>query len=103
MSPAETLTLKHPEQLYLDWEHAHWASQDVDLSRDPPDWSGLEEEERNLLYFALSSLMVAEEGSRRSSSDWSWPRTTRRRGAICRRSWSTRSATCSSTPVSRTR
>jgi ribonucleoside-diphosphate reductase beta chain len=61
MSSAETLTLKHPEQLYLDWEHAHWASQDVDLSRDPPDWSGLEEEERNLLYFALSSLMVAEE------------------------------------------
>jgi ribonucleoside-diphosphate reductase beta chain len=61
MSSAETLTLKDPEQLYLDWEHAHWASQDVDLSRDPPDWSGLEEEERNLLYFALSSLMVAEE------------------------------------------
>jgi ribonucleoside-diphosphate reductase beta chain len=61
MSSAETLTLKNPEQLYLDWERAHWASQDVDLSRDPADWAGLEEGERDLLYFALSSLMVAEE------------------------------------------
>jgi ribonucleoside-diphosphate reductase beta chain len=56
-----TVALKDPEQLYLDWEHAHWAAQDIDLSRDPSDWAGLEEGERNLLYFALSSLMVAEE------------------------------------------
>jgi ribonucleoside-diphosphate reductase beta chain len=61
MSSAETLALKDPEQLYLDWEHAHWASQDVDLSRDAADWAGLEEAQRGLLYFALSSLMVAEE------------------------------------------
>ncbi len=61
MSTPEALALKDPEQLYLDWEHAHWAAQDIDLSRDPSDWAGLEEEERNLLYFALSSLMVAEE------------------------------------------
>jgi ribonucleoside-diphosphate reductase beta chain len=61
MSSADTLTLKDPEQLYLDWEHAHWASQDVDLSRDPADWAALEEAQRELLYFALSSLMVAEE------------------------------------------
>jgi ribonucleoside-diphosphate reductase beta chain len=53
--------LKNPQALYRDWEHAHWAAQDVDLSRDPSDWAGLEEEERELLYFALSSLMVAEE------------------------------------------
>ena len=43
MSSADALTLKDPEQLYLDWEHAHWTSQDVDLSRDPADWAGLEE------------------------------------------------------------
>ena len=36
-------------------------SQDIDLSRDPADWAGLEDGERDLLYFALSSLMVAEE------------------------------------------
>jgi ribonucleoside-diphosphate reductase beta chain len=53
--------LKDPQALYLDWEHAHWAAQDIDLAADPADWEGLEEGERNLLYFALSSLMVAEE------------------------------------------
>ena len=53
--------LKDPQQLYLDWEHAHWAAQDVDLTADPADWSSLEDDERELLYFALSSLMVAEE------------------------------------------
>jgi ribonucleoside-diphosphate reductase beta chain len=61
VSTRGTVALKDPEQLYLDWEHAHWAAQDIDLSRDPSDWAGLEEGERNLLYFALSSLMVAEE------------------------------------------
>src|SRR4029453_8849385 len=60
MSTSE-LTLKDPEQLYLDWERAHWASQDIDLSRDPADWARLDLGERELLYFALSSLMVAEE------------------------------------------
>ena len=58
---ASELTLKDPEQLYLDWERAHWASQDIDLSRDRADWARLEPGERELLYFALSSLMVAEE------------------------------------------
>jgi ribonucleoside-diphosphate reductase beta chain len=61
MSTTRALTLKDPEQLYLDWERAHWASQDVDLSRDAADWAGLEPRERDLLYFALSSLIVAEE------------------------------------------
>jgi ribonucleoside-diphosphate reductase beta chain len=61
MSSPEALTLKDPERLYLDWERAHWASQDVDLRRDPADWAGLEDRVRDLLYFALSSLMVAEE------------------------------------------
>jgi ribonucleoside-diphosphate reductase beta chain len=61
MSSPETLTLKDPEQLYLDWEGAHWASQDVDLSRDRTDWASLGAGEHDLLYFALSSLMVAEE------------------------------------------
>jgi len=61
MSSPQPVTLKGPEQLYLDWERAHWTSQDVDLSRDPSDWAALDDRERDLLYFALSSLMVAEE------------------------------------------
>ena len=61
MSPTQAIALKDPEQLYLDWEHAHWASQDVDLASDPADWAGLEASVRDLLHFAMSSLMVAEE------------------------------------------
>jgi ribonucleoside-diphosphate reductase beta chain len=60
-APPTQVALKEPQELYLDWEHAHWAAQDVDLTRDPADWNGLEQGERDLLYFALSSLMVAEE------------------------------------------
>jgi ribonucleoside-diphosphate reductase beta chain len=56
-----TQRLKGPQQLYEDWEHAHWAAQDVDLSRDPGDWAELEDSERDLLHWVLSSLMVAEE------------------------------------------
>jgi hypothetical protein len=33
MTGADTVALKDPEQLYLDWEHAHWASQDIELGR----------------------------------------------------------------------
>src|SRR4051812_24766825 len=54
-------TLKNPQQLYEDWERSHWAAREIDLSRDSADWKGLDDTERDLLYFALSSLMVAEE------------------------------------------
>ena len=53
--------LKDPQALYLDWEHAHWAAQDVDLRKDRADWAALPADQRALLQFALSSLMVAEE------------------------------------------
>jgi ribonucleoside-diphosphate reductase beta chain len=56
-----TSTLRGPQELYEDWERAHWAAQDVDLSRDRADWAGMEDGERDLLYWVLSSLMVAEE------------------------------------------
>jgi ribonucleoside-diphosphate reductase beta chain len=55
------VTLREPQELYEDWERAHWAARDVDLSRDRADWAGMEDGERNLLYWVLSSLMVAEE------------------------------------------
>jgi ribonucleoside-diphosphate reductase beta chain len=60
-APVEELTLKTPQQLYQDWERSHWAAQDVDLTRDPDAWSALGGDERQLLYWVLSSLMVAEE------------------------------------------
>jgi ribonucleoside-diphosphate reductase beta chain len=53
--------MKTPQQLYEDWERAHWAAQDIDLSRDPEQWRSMDEGERGLLHWVLSSLMVAEE------------------------------------------
>src|ERR671910_3512364 len=53
--------LRSPQQLYEDWERAHWAAQDIDLSRDGDHWAAMDEGERRLLYWVLSSLMVAEE------------------------------------------
>jgi ribonucleoside-diphosphate reductase beta chain len=55
------MTLRSSQQLYEDWERSHWAAQDVDLERDRSDWGELAEEERTLLHWVLSSLMVAEE------------------------------------------
>ena len=53
--------MKNPQQLYEDWERAHWAAQDIALSRDAEQWRSMDESERRLLYWVLSSLMVAEE------------------------------------------
>jgi ribonucleoside-diphosphate reductase beta chain len=53
--------LRTPQQLYEDWERAHWAAQDVDLGRDRAAWEAMEPAERDLLHWVLSSLMVAEE------------------------------------------
>jgi ribonucleoside-diphosphate reductase beta chain len=53
--------LRSPQELYLQWEHDHWASQDVALEADRAQWLELDELRRGLLYFVLSSLMVAEE------------------------------------------
>ncbi len=58
---SQRIALKDPQQLYLDWERAHWAAQDVDLSADQEQWPSLEDSERELLLFVLGSLMVAEE------------------------------------------
>ena len=52
--------MKTPQQLYEDWERAHWAAQDIDLSGDGGHWRSMDASERNLLYWVLSSLMVAE-------------------------------------------
>lgn len=56
-----TRALRSPQELYEQWERAHWAAQDVDLSRDSVDWAALDDPERDLLHWVLSSLMVAEE------------------------------------------
>jgi ribonucleoside-diphosphate reductase beta chain len=60
-APAAQTPLRSPQQLYEDWEHAHWAAQDIDIGRDRADWESLEPRERDLLHWALGSLIVAEE------------------------------------------
>jgi ribonucleoside-diphosphate reductase beta chain len=54
--------LHDPETLYRHWEHEQWNPWAIDLRADKAQWqSALSEEDKNLVHWALSSLMVAEE------------------------------------------
>ena len=55
------LQLNDPQTLYRRWEDSQWSPFTIDLSADREQWPTLAEEQRGLVYFALSSLMVAEE------------------------------------------
>ena len=61
MSGAAAQRLRSPQELYEQWERSHWSAHEVDLTRDRADWAALADRERELLYWVLSSLMVAEE------------------------------------------
>src|SRR4051812_12765376 len=57
-----TIHLNDPQTLYEHWEAQQWSPWDVDLATDQTDWSGrLADRDKALVYWALSSLMVAEE------------------------------------------
>jgi ribonucleoside-diphosphate reductase beta chain len=55
------IQLNDPQTLYRRWEDSQWSPFAIDLSADIDQWPGLADEQRGLIYFALSSLMVAEE------------------------------------------
>ena len=55
------IQLNDPQTLYRHWEDQHWSPFDIDLSTDGEQWPRLEPSVREIIYFALSSLMVAEE------------------------------------------
>lgn len=55
------IQLMTPQQLYVLWERQHWASQEVDLSKDPADWAALDESDREECLWGLSSFFVGEE------------------------------------------
>ena len=55
------IQLNDPQTLYRRWEDSQWSPFDVDLTADQEQWPGLDPDIRELIYFALSSLMVAEE------------------------------------------
>jgi ribonucleoside-diphosphate reductase beta chain len=55
------LQLNDPATLYRRWEESQWSPYDVELADDQAQWPALNREQQGLLYFALASLMVAEE------------------------------------------
>jgi ribonucleoside-diphosphate reductase beta chain len=58
---SEELQLNDPQTLYRRWEDSQWSPFAIDLSVDRGQWPTMADEQRGLIYFALSSLIVAEE------------------------------------------
>src|SRR5215208_5974688 len=50
-----------PQALYEQWEASQWNPWDVELDADRASWEALEDSDRELILWALSSLLVAEE------------------------------------------
>jgi ribonucleoside-diphosphate reductase beta chain len=55
------IQLNDPQTLYRRWEEGQWSPFEVDLSTDKEQWPAIDPEVREIIHFALSSLMVAEE------------------------------------------
>src|SRR5829696_3710486 len=53
--------LHDPQLLYRHWEEQQWSPFEIDLAGDASQWRDLEGEDRGLVHWVLSSLMVAEE------------------------------------------
>src|SRR5947209_20096054 len=54
--------LHDPQTLYRHWEHEQWNPWSIDLAVDHDQWDrALSDADKGLVYWALSSLMVAEE------------------------------------------
>jgi ribonucleoside-diphosphate reductase beta chain len=60
MTTAE-IQLNDPQTLYRRWEDSQWSPFAVDLSEDVGQWQQMSGEDRDLILYVLSSLMVAEE------------------------------------------
>jgi ribonucleoside-diphosphate reductase beta chain len=62
LTVTEPAALHDPQTLYRQWEHEQWNPWQIDLSNDREQWGhALNETDKGLVYWALSSLMVAEE------------------------------------------
>ncbi len=60
MTTAE-IQLNDPQTLYRRWEDSQWSPFSIDLSEDASQWSQMTGDDRDLILYVLSSLMVAEE------------------------------------------
>ena len=55
------IQLNDPQILYRRWEESQWSPFAIDLAEDARQWAQMTGEDRDLIFFVLSSLMVAEE------------------------------------------
>jgi ribonucleoside-diphosphate reductase beta chain len=55
------IQLNDPQTLYRRWEESQWSPFTIDLSQDARQWQQMTGEDRNVIFYVLSSLMVAEE------------------------------------------
>jgi ribonucleoside-diphosphate reductase beta chain len=55
------IQLNDPQTLYRRWEDSQWSPFTIDLAPDARQWAEMAGEDRDLIFFVLSSLMVAEE------------------------------------------
>jgi len=55
------INLFDPQTLYRHWEEEQWNPFAIELDADRTQWGDLSEEDRGLVFWVLSSLMVAEE------------------------------------------
>jgi len=55
------IQLNDPQTLYRRWEDSQWSPFAIELDRDSAQWAEMSGEDRELIFFVLSSLMVAEE------------------------------------------
>jgi ribonucleoside-diphosphate reductase beta chain len=60
MTTAE-IQLNDPQTLYRLWEDSQWSPFAIDLSEDIRQWADMTGEDRDLIFYVLSSLIVAEE------------------------------------------
>src|SRR5438876_528494 len=59
---SHTVQLHDPQTLYRHWENEQWNPWKIDLVADCEQWQhALADRDKGLVYWALSSLMVAEE------------------------------------------
>jgi ribonucleoside-diphosphate reductase beta chain len=55
------IQLNDPQTLYRRWEGSQWSPFAIDLGADRRQWPGMAGDARELVFYVLSSLMVAEE------------------------------------------
>jgi ribonucleoside-diphosphate reductase beta chain len=55
------IQLNDPQTLYRRWEDSQWSPFAIDLFEDVRQWADMTGEDRELIFYVLSSLMVAEE------------------------------------------